>query len=44
MEDFLLYQHYERETLPDFFWRFLLLKAQAPEVSNEQIITQAIKA
>jgi hypothetical protein len=44
MEDFLLYQHYERETLPDFFWRFLRLKAQAPEVSNEQIITQAIKA
>jgi hypothetical protein len=27
-----------------FFCRFLHLKAQAPEVSDEQIITQAIKA
>jgi hypothetical protein len=37
-------QQYERETLSDFFWRFLHLKAQAPEDSDEQVITQAIKA
>jgi hypothetical protein len=30
--------------LPDFFHRFLRLKAQAPEVLDEQTITQAIKA
>jgi hypothetical protein len=30
--------------LPDFFRRFLHLKAQGLEVSNEQAITQAIKA
>jgi hypothetical protein len=30
--------------LPDFFHKFLWLKAQAPEVSDEQAITQAIKA
>jgi hypothetical protein len=34
----------ERESLPDFYRRFLQLKAQAPEVSDEQVITQAIKA
>jgi hypothetical protein len=28
-EDFFLCQQYERETLPDFFRRFLRLKAQA---------------
>jgi hypothetical protein len=43
-EDFFLCQQYERETLPNFFRRFLRLKAQAPEVSDEQAITQAIKA
>jgi hypothetical protein len=43
-EDFLSCQQYERITLPDFFHRFLRLKAQAPEVSDEQAITQAIKA
>jgi hypothetical protein len=43
-EDFLLCQQYEKETLSDFFWRFLHLKAQAPKVSNEQVITQSIKA
>jgi hypothetical protein len=34
----------EREPLPEFYHRFLQLKAQAPEVSNEQVIAQAIKA
>jgi hypothetical protein len=43
-EDFLSYQQYERETLPDFFRRFLRLKAQALEVSDEQAITQVTKA
>jgi hypothetical protein len=43
-EDFFSSQQYERETLSDFFRRFLRLKAQAPEVSDEQAITQAIKA
>jgi hypothetical protein len=36
------YQQYEWETLSDFFWKFLCLKMQASEVSNEQVITQAI--
>jgi hypothetical protein len=43
-EYFFSCQQYERETLPNFFHRFLRLKAQAPEVSDEQAITQAIKA
>jgi hypothetical protein len=43
-EDFFSCQQYERETLPDFFRRFLRLKAQAPEVSDEQVIMHAIKA
>jgi hypothetical protein len=43
-EDFFSYQQYKRETLPDFFHRFLRLKAQALEVLDEQAITQAIKA
>jgi hypothetical protein len=43
-EDFLSCIQKEREPLPEFFWRFLQLKAQAPEVSNEQVIAQAIKA
>jgi hypothetical protein len=38
-EDFFSCQQYERETLTDFFCRFLRLKAQAPEVSDEQAIT-----
>jgi hypothetical protein len=42
-EDFFSCQIYERETLPNFFRRFLHLKAQALEVSDEQAITQAIK-
>jgi hypothetical protein len=43
-EDFLSCQQYEREILLDFFREFLHLKAQAPEVSDEQVIMQAIKA
>jgi hypothetical protein len=43
-EDFFLCQQYERGTLPDFFCRFIRLKAQALEVTHEQAITQAIKA
>jgi hypothetical protein len=42
-QDFFSCKQYERETLPHFFRRFLRLKAHAPEVSNEQPITQAIK-
>jgi hypothetical protein len=33
VEDVLSYQQYKRETLSDFFRRFLHLKAQTPEVS-----------
>jgi hypothetical protein len=43
-EDFLLCVQKEREPLPKFYRRFLQLKAQAPEVSDEQAIAQAIKA
>jgi hypothetical protein len=42
-EDFLLCAQRE-ETLPDFYRTFLQLKAQAPEVSDDQAIAQAIKA
>jgi hypothetical protein len=34
----------EREPFSKFYRRFLQLKAQAPEVSDEQVIAQAIKA
>jgi hypothetical protein len=34
-EDFLSCAQREKETLPDFYRRFLQLKAQAPEVSND---------
>jgi hypothetical protein len=34
----------ERESLPGFYRRFLQLKVQAPEVSDEQVIMEAIKA
>jgi hypothetical protein len=37
-EDFLSCAQREKETLPDFYRRFLQLKAQAPEVSDDQII------
>jgi hypothetical protein len=35
-------QH-EKETLPNFYQRFLQLKAQALEASDDQVIAQAIK-
>jgi hypothetical protein len=34
----------EKETLPNFYQRFLQLKAHALEVSDEQVIGQVIKA
>jgi hypothetical protein len=34
----------EKEILPNFYQRFLQLKAQAPEVSDDQVIAQAINA
>jgi hypothetical protein len=43
-EYFFSYQEYERETLPNFFRRFLQLKSQAPEVLDKKSITQATKA
>jgi hypothetical protein len=38
-EDFLSCAKREKETLPSFYRRFLQLKAQAPKVSNDQVIT-----
>jgi hypothetical protein len=35
---------YEKETLLNFYRRFLQLKAQAPKAFDDQVITQAIKA
>jgi hypothetical protein len=43
-EDFLLCIQREKETLPNFYHRFLQMKAQVPEVSDDQVIAQAIKA
>jgi hypothetical protein len=43
-EDFLSCVQREKEKLPNFYQRFLQLKAQAPEVSDDQVIAQAIKA
>jgi hypothetical protein len=43
-EDFLPYAQREKATLPNFYQRFLQLKAQALEVSDDQVISQAIKA
>jgi DNA-binding transcriptional regulator/RsmH inhibitor MraZ len=43
-EDFLSCVQKEREPLPDFYRRFLQLKAQAPVVCDEQVKAQAIKA
>jgi hypothetical protein len=43
-EDFLSCVQKEREPLPEFYRRFFQLKAQAPEVSDEQVIAQVIKA
>jgi hypothetical protein len=42
-EDFLSCAQFEKETLPNFYQRFLQLIAQALEVSNDQVIAQAIK-
>jgi hypothetical protein len=42
-EDFLSCTQREKETLPSFYRRFLQLIAQAPKVSDDQVITQAIK-
>jgi hypothetical protein len=43
-EDFLSCAQREKETLSNFYRRFLQLKAQTLEVSDEQVIAQAIKA
>jgi hypothetical protein len=43
-EDFLSCAQRENETLPNFYQRCLQLKGQAPKVSDEQVIAQAIKA
>jgi hypothetical protein len=43
-EDFLSCIQREKETLPNFYRRFLQMKAQAPKVSDDQVITKAIKA
>jgi hypothetical protein len=43
-EDFLSCAQREKETLTNFYRRFQQLKAQAPEVSDDQVIAQAIKA
>jgi hypothetical protein len=43
-EDFLSCTLREKETLPNFYRRFPQLKAQAPEVSDNQVITQANKS
>jgi hypothetical protein len=42
-EDFLSCAQREKETLPNFYRRFFQLKAQAPEVSDDQVIAQDIK-
>jgi UDP-2,3-diacylglucosamine pyrophosphatase LpxH len=44
VEDFLSCAQYENETLPNFYRRFLQLKAQASKVFDDQVIAQAIKA
>jgi hypothetical protein len=43
-EDFLSCAQREKEMFPNFYRRFLQLKAQATEVSDHEVITQAIKA
>jgi hypothetical protein len=43
-EDFLSCAQREKETLPNFYRRFLQLKAQALKVLDEQVIAQAINA
>jgi hypothetical protein len=43
-EDLRWCQQYERAMLSDIFRRILHLEEEALEVSDEQVITQAIKA
>jgi hypothetical protein len=43
-ENFLSCAQREKETLTNFYRRFPQLKAQALEVSDDQVIAQAIKA
>jgi hypothetical protein len=43
-QDFLSCAQREKETLLNFYRRFLQLKAQAPNVSDDQVIAQSIKA
>jgi hypothetical protein len=43
-EDFPSCAQREKETLANFYQWFLQFKAQAPKVSDDQVITQAIKA
>jgi hypothetical protein len=41
---FLVLAQREKETLPNFYQRFLQLKVHALEVCDDQVIAQAIKA
>jgi hypothetical protein len=43
-KDFLSCTQHGKETLPNFYQRFLQLKGKNLEVSNDQVITQSIKA
>jgi hypothetical protein len=43
-EDLLSCAQYEKETLLNFYRRFLQLKAHAQEGYDDQVIAQAIKA
>jgi hypothetical protein len=43
-EDFMSCTQREKEALPNFYRRFLQMKAQAPEVSYYHVIARAIKA
>jgi hypothetical protein len=43
-EDFLSCIQREKETVPNFYRRFLQMKAQASNVSDDQVIVQAMKA
>jgi hypothetical protein len=43
-EDFLLCLQYQKETLHNFYCQVLQMKVQALEVSDDQVIAQAIKS
>jgi hypothetical protein len=43
-ENFLLCIQREKETSPNFYRRFLQMKVQVPEVSDDQVIAQVVKA